>query len=459
MSRQTKNKALKNFINATIGLILVIVSVFLVSRLMEYKEARYKNKDFFAQKKDLDVIFLGSSHVVNGILPMEIWDEYGIPSYNLASHGSIMPVNYWTLRCAAREASPKVVVLDCYSISHDYKTNPENYSFVHLALDSFPYSAVKKEAIEDLLDDEIADEIIAQNGYMGEERTKEGTLWDFAVYHSRWSELGEEDFHNPKTGTEGGEIRVAVEVPNEILYISSEDRYEDDTVGMLYLKKCIEYCKEQGIEVVLTYLPFPANEEEQREANTVYHIAEEYNVDYLNFLNMDVVNYNTDCYDAMSHLNASGAKKVSSYLGLFLLDRFELEDKREERLASKWDKYAKQYKTYKFSLFEDEENLKNYLMLCADRDLSVDITVYDRDMETVYPFPELMQNVVDAGNGSIHYSHFEDENGNQLTGQDLLDRELTHELPIIQVEVFNVETGEQIDSKYFYVEEVWGYNE
>ena len=42
--------------------------------------------DFYQQEQDFDVLFLGTSHVLNAVYPMELWRDYGIVSYNMANH-------------------------------------------------------------------------------------------------------------------------------------------------------------------------------------------------------------------------------------------------------------------------------------------------------------------------------------------------------------------------------------
>ena len=65
----------------TTGVLLVLILVR-ISGLVERKSAYQKNGDFMEQSEDLDVLFLGTSHVINGVFPMELWKEYGITSYN-----------------------------------------------------------------------------------------------------------------------------------------------------------------------------------------------------------------------------------------------------------------------------------------------------------------------------------------------------------------------------------------
>ena len=70
-------------ITATIcfGMILVLV-VGVTQKLFERKYSYSKYYDFYKQQQDFDVLFLGTSHVLNAVYPMELWRDYGIVSYN-----------------------------------------------------------------------------------------------------------------------------------------------------------------------------------------------------------------------------------------------------------------------------------------------------------------------------------------------------------------------------------------
>jgi hypothetical protein len=62
---------------------------------MERKASDFKYANFFEQDEDFDVLFFGTSHVINGIFPMELWNDYGIVSYNFGGHGNEIATSYW----------------------------------------------------------------------------------------------------------------------------------------------------------------------------------------------------------------------------------------------------------------------------------------------------------------------------------------------------------------------------
>ena len=194
---------------------LLMVSLGWLTDLMERKFSVFKFHNFFDKSKDFDVLFFGTSHVHNGILPMELWDDYGIASYNCGGNGNVIPTIYWTMKNTLDYAEPKLVVIDGYLLNLDIKTN--RFSDVHGSMDAFPLNRTKLAAIWDLLHDEKMEEQIRQGTCAdAAERKSLNLLWDFSVYHSRWSELEKNDFLTEYSKEAGAEAIYAVAVPDQV---------------------------------------------------------------------------------------------------------------------------------------------------------------------------------------------------------------------------------------------------
>ena len=138
---------------------------------------------------------------------MELWKEYGITSYNLSGHAHSIPTSYWVMMNALDYAHPGLVVMDCYRLEADGK---DSKSFAHISFDSLPLSANKVKAIWDLYD--TADERVEY-------------LWNFSLYHSRWWDVGADDFV-PVTGYEKG-----AELKNTVVRVERSDSTDADRIG------------------------------------------------------------------------------------------------------------------------------------------------------------------------------------------------------------------------------------
>ena len=277
MKEKTKI-VLKRILGSILFLAILLGVLSYAAFVTKRKNSDEKYADFFNQEQDFDVLFFGSSRVLNGVYPMELWDDHGMVSYNFGGHGNYIPVSYWVWRNTMNYTKPKLVVIDTYYIEEN---NPyrENTQQVHLSTDAFPLSKTKYEMVQDLFGDEKSDFHKNRNEF----------LFNFGSYHDRWSDLTKDDFVINATPEKGAEMRIDVadelethwyrehEIPNLV-------GWTGDSLGKLYLKQWIKDCQDQGIEVLLIYLPHVASYEQQDVAIGTKQLAEEMGVNYLNLL-------------------------------------------------------------------------------------------------------------------------------------------------------------------------------
>ena len=345
--------------------------------MMQRKESLQKYGPFFEHAKDYDVLFMGSSHMINAVYPMELWEHYGITSYNLGGHQNQLPTTYWVTENALDYAHPKAVVIDCHYLLRNDKT-PSTFENMHLSFDSFPFSITKARAVFDLLDKkEIKRWKEEDEEISAEKRSRLGLLWDYSVYHVRWEEISKEDFEVEMTTEYGAESRVLVAQPGPVADNSGK-KFEGETVGIEYLEKTIENCKKRGITVILTFLPYPIGSEDRwKDVNTVYDIAKKHDIAYLDFLAMNIVDFTTDCFDTDSHLNPSGAWKVTDQLGKYLHDTVGIPDHRGDAVYQYWDESYGIYQSEKIARLDEADDLNTYLMLLSDPNIEYAVAVGD----------------------------------------------------------------------------------
>lgn len=390
MTRQSAWRILQTFSFC----MLLLFALSHASDVLERKESRNRFGPFFEQKEDFDVLFLGNSHMVDSVMPLELFENYGIVSYNMGGYGNSIPLSYWVLRNALDYTTPRVVVLEIHNVRKTYRLSGSSGDD-HKALDVFPLSLNKARAIEDLMSDP---EAFNDDGYAYPD-----LKWEFyfpiGKYHSRWNGLGKEDFVKNPNREKGAGASVGVSVPEDYYIIDENDLMEETGYGFEYLRRFIEECQERNIDVLLTHMPFPAGEEEQREGNTVWYIADEYGVDYLDFVNMDqVVDYHTDLYDR-SHLNVAGARKVTDFLGEYLVSRYGIEDHRGDSRYADWHEAVEEYRQWNISRIQYESSLENLLMLAHNRQLSVCISVPEN--AALYRSEKLMRLMQNIGREHI----------------------------------------------------------
>ncbi|MBP3806464.1 MAG: hypothetical protein J6I76_21670 [Oribacterium sp.] len=347
---------------------VLIFSILLsrVSLLFEKKDSIAKREKFYQIEQDIDVLFLGSSVMVTGVFPMELWNEYGIASYNYAGHAEQMAGNYWNLVNALNYTNPKLVVIDIFNMPADFKVYEEELSYYHMSIDAMPMSLTKVRAVNDLTP-------------KGQSRLE--YLFDFALYHSRWNELSMSDVHVKYNKAYGSERRVSSIYADSTAVLPDNEYTEYESIGVEYLRKMIVLCQEKGIDCLLVQIPYAATEDNQRKRNYAYKIAEDYRIRFLNMMQDEsgnpIIDNATDLCDGTYHLNPSGAVKTTHYLGKYLKETYDLPDRRED---NDYDSWQYDYLEYRNNVkFEELKNsyadIYTFLLLLYDRDIQYEMRI------------------------------------------------------------------------------------
>lgn len=383
---------LKRVLSCVMVILLLIGVLGTSSDIMQRKDSDYKYKPFFDHAKDMDALFIGTSHVLNGVFPMELWNDYGITSYNFGGHGNEIATTYWVLMNALDYVTPKVVVVDCFKLISAKKSHSQ-FEYLHVSLDAFPLSWTKVKTAFDLLNDPGMDVLLEQKDLaLNEKHTKLGLIWDYSVYHTRWKDLSQNDFEPETTIQYGADSRIRIVEPQNIVPNTGLTT-ESESIGERYLKKIIEECQNRDIDVVLTFLPYPVYKEDRwMEVNTAAKIADEYGVEYIDFINMDLVDYSVDMYDPASHLNPAGAMKVTDYLGKTLREKYNLEDHRSDPQYSHWTEDYNIYKESKNQRLNEQNDLNTYLMLLEDNHYGYLMSIGDPSIFSDDVTVELLKN-------------------------------------------------------------------
>ena len=347
---------------------LLVAAIAKCSDLLEYKEARKKYIPFYESATNFDVIFLGTSHMWNHVLPMEMWKDYGIASYNWGYSNCTPAENYYLIQDILKYTSPKVVVIDVFGLVEydDYdngKYRTDRIEQQHVQFDSLPiWSKSKIEASKDVFDN------YENNEYF---------IWNFIMYHNRWTELGRDDFEYDIT-TEKGSLFLTGLGKASFTPIPETEKIDIDSVCYPYYLKIIEYCQKQGIDVLCAFIPYAAREKQQKIANTIGDVVEEYpNCSYVNMLTKNILNFNTDVCPDNVHLNYSGADKVTNWLGQYLKDNFNLDD---YSMDSSWNNDYISYQMYKQEVLKSQSSLAAYLVQLEDDDFIADAEIYNKSL-------------------------------------------------------------------------------
>ncbi len=301
-------------------LIIALNLVFMPKYLYENQDGRI-TAEFYREKLDTDIIFVGSSTVYSGVSPIVLWEEYGFTSYNRSNASQPIWISYYMIKDAIKCNKPRLVVLDIGFIKYwdTYAEEPANRK----AIDGMRFSKTKLECIEAAKD---TDEKLSDY------------LFPIFRFHTRWKELGSEDFFNAfysEPVTYNGflmDFRETKKLPKRDGYVL-KDNTEIGIRNISYLCETIELCQKEDVQIMLMKMPSYSDNWSFDYDYQINKIAAEYGITYINFdqfsseIGLDYLKHSPD---EGNHLNTPGAELFTSYLGTYIDSAYHLPSHAEE---------------------------------------------------------------------------------------------------------------------------------
>ena len=360
---QTRPHKLGKILCFFLAAALTAGSIYAAARIFRKTDSEYQYDPFFEDETEYDVLFFGNSHAQYAVSPLQLYRDYGITSYNMASHGNSIAVSYWMLKNAIEYHKPKVAVLDMYLVDADTVTMKKGLA--HYTFDRFPLTRTKMEAIQ---------------GIFGDFKEQLEFYVPFSVFHNNWSSFTLDSVKKiwspaPRNKNKGQKYESDVVPAYTYPVLDISDTEQADSTGKEYVRKFISLCREEDIKPVLILIPYPASEEKQRWQNSVHALAEEENVDYIDLYHMNLVDADTDFYDPDSHLNLSGSVKVTDALGKELDRRYHLEDRRSQKEYSSWKESLKAWNRHLENSLSEQTCLSNILVFLSWPEFTAEIGI------------------------------------------------------------------------------------
>lgn len=277
-------------------------------------------KELYQCPENIDVLFVGSSHAFRTYDTALADELLGEKTYNTGSNGQLLATSYYLIREVAERNQLKTVYLDtCFMISQ--RSIPENESSLYFVSDYMEWSWNKIQYLWD-----AGGMRSFANGIFCTSRRNLRNL--NIVENIRSKNLAAGDYTNLTFDHEiykgDGFVYVDAEMEEDVDFIEKAEQYDltgdipmvDDAYE--YLIKIIEYCSENNIELVLVDQPMPDElitnvKSYDNYVAFMYELAEEYNIDYMNFNLCKGYEKSIDDYYDENHLNGRGAEKYTEF--------------------------------------------------------------------------------------------------------------------------------------------------
>lgn len=268
--------------------------------------------EFLQEEEDtIDVLFIGSSLTYCNIIPAVFWEHSGLTAWDVTGPELTVPGAYHYLRQALKTQSPQAVFIEISAVLYQRYT-----SFTKTVIGEMPWG---RDRIEMIIRE-------------AEPENRLGLVFPLFFYHSRWSELSENDLKVYREGydkdmTAGYTYLNQYRVPAG--YVERTDSgmdAENNARNLQYLLKIAQVCLEEGITPV--FYESPA-------ASTMPRSLMDPVYETLNAVDgAVVVNFNEhrdaigaelqgDYYDNL-HYNAVGAEKFSRFLAAWVQENLNL---------------------------------------------------------------------------------------------------------------------------------------
>ncbi len=339
----TKKEALKIILFTATFLALLVPLSYMLRTNGEVKD---RFVGFYAEKNNsIDVVYIGSSEVFSAYVTPQIWNDSGITSYALSTNRQHPAAAKYLITEALKTQSPSLFVIDItqYAMNDEYLLS--NMAFVRGVTDNLKYSINRINLINSLVPDSRERSALENSGIDTSDMNRLSYYIDIFKYHSNWKSL----FYDSQRRTyayeypselKGYNIAAGIESGEEEDFSYDTDIIRIDEKNERILRELLAFIKENDIKVLFTLLPQSMSRDEKERYNYVEHILNEEGCDFIDFNDYRKeigIDFNIHFKDGGGHLNSIGASVFSKYFSEHILNKYDIEDKRNTEKYPDWD--------------------------------------------------------------------------------------------------------------------------
>lgn len=338
---------IKILVNTICFFFLTIVISFALSGLfanyIPIDDDRTRMDSVYNEKPNhIDVLVIGPSSTFCSWAPIYAWNKYGITSITFSFGHFPISVYKYAIKEVLKTQKPKVIVVYTDAINNN-TLNHNEYILYHKFLMYMPLTKNKIDMIMAICKE------CQLNLSAGME-----LLFPVIRYHSEWkmllrhrkTELFDKciitffPFYK-KGKTVFFQKHQNVSVPKE-----TEFEFKEDKKALI--NDLFQYLEQTHIPVLITNFPnlyYDAPEEQyiynMTRNHALFKMAKERGFSYYNFMDFKVVkdmNIKNNEFSDHNHFNYRGTYKYTKYLAKYIIDKYNIEDKRNNESYSSWNK-------------------------------------------------------------------------------------------------------------------------
>ena len=314
-------KLRKELLALTVSILVLVLGLGAFTRLVTPKRHSYGSTWGHYQQEapdSIDVLFVGSSLTYCNIIPALFWEETGLTAYDVTGPALTVPGEYYFLREALKTQSPSVIFVEITAALYERYTGHTETMLGYLPWGENRILAALNEA---------------------EPEKVGGLLFPMLTYHSRWTELSDDDWKVFRNGYDqdilAGYTYLGEYHPEEYCIRNEGSAQEVVDRNMEYLHKIARICLEEGITPVFYESPAAAVMPPERMDDVRRELAQidgAIVVNFNDYRDQIGAELDYDYYDGL-HFNAAGAEKFTRYLGKWTLDQLEIQPKQGQDTA------------------------------------------------------------------------------------------------------------------------------
>lgn len=292
---------------------LVTYSLLPLESVRKFGKFKTSSYDILNERLDtIDVVFMGDSLIYSSISPLEIWNKYGYTSYDYATPAQLIVDTLANMEVVIESQSPKIIFMEANVLFRN-PLNAPNYS-------KFKYQKRLNQAAPIV-------------NYHNNWKIK---LFKFVDKKTDYSSVNNFKGFRYITKVKSAKLTDYMKVTNEVkdLPFNNLDNF----------KKIVELCEKNNVKLILISTPNKNSWNYSKYLGTK-KLAEKYSLEYidLNLGNPLNIDWTTETKDKGSHVNYSGARKVTEFIGEYLYNSGLLIDHRSDIEYEEWNMTYKRY--------------------------------------------------------------------------------------------------------------------